>query len=159
MVLLSKLNSTVLQVGYFCVHGEAHTQHTLPSKAFQQMLLQFLLYSRQIFCFVSFCFFSFLIQRQLALITPPVVFPSFSFSSFSFSDGEGKKRASNICSSESLNAVGATLTPRRISWRQRIFLRVASPMNKSASKMQHPGWCVLSSSCCRIVSTTVSCCM
>ncbi|XP_021273030.1 TBC1 domain family member 4 isoform X2 [Numida meleagris] len=54
------------------------------------------------------------------------------------SDGEGKKRASNICSSESLNAVGATLTPRRISWRQRIFLRVASPMNKSASKMQHP---------------------
>uniref|UniRef100_A0A669P286 TBC1 domain family member 4 n=1 Tax=Phasianus colchicus TaxID=9054 RepID=A0A669P286_PHACC len=54
------------------------------------------------------------------------------------SDGEGKKRASNICSSESLNAAGATLTPRRISWRQRIFLRVASPMNKSASKMQHP---------------------
>ncbi|XP_065600144.1 TBC1 domain family member 4 isoform X2 [Cyrtonyx montezumae] len=54
------------------------------------------------------------------------------------SDGEGKKRASNICSSESLNAVGATLTPRRISWRQRIFLRVASPMNKSASNMQHP---------------------
>ncbi|OXB66940.1 hypothetical protein ASZ78_014101 [Callipepla squamata] len=54
------------------------------------------------------------------------------------SDGEGKKRASNICSSESLNAVGTTLTPRRISWRQRIFLRVASPMNKSASKMQHP---------------------
>uniref|UniRef100_A0A803YDR6 TBC1 domain family member 4 n=1 Tax=Meleagris gallopavo TaxID=9103 RepID=A0A803YDR6_MELGA len=54
------------------------------------------------------------------------------------SDGEGKKRATNICSSESLNAVGATLTPRRISWRQRIFLRVASPMNRSASKMQHP---------------------
>uniref|UniRef100_A0A8C0IES0 TBC1 domain family member 4 n=1 Tax=Bubo bubo TaxID=30461 RepID=A0A8C0IES0_BUBBB len=54
------------------------------------------------------------------------------------SDGEGKKRTSNICSSESLNAVGATLTPRRISWRRRIFLQVASPMNKSPSKMQHP---------------------
>ncbi|XP_042694771.1 TBC1 domain family member 4 [Centrocercus urophasianus] len=61
-----------------------------------------------------------------------------SESDLSKSDGEGKKRASNICSNESLNAVGATLTPRRISWRQRIFLRVASPMNKSASKMQHP---------------------
>ncbi|XP_035176486.1 TBC1 domain family member 4 isoform X1 [Oxyura jamaicensis] len=54
------------------------------------------------------------------------------------SDGEGKKRTSTVCSSESLNAVGATLTPRRISWRQRIFLRVASPMNKSPSKMQRP---------------------
>uniref|UniRef100_A0A8C0FEI4 TBC1 domain family member 4 n=1 Tax=Bubo bubo TaxID=30461 RepID=A0A8C0FEI4_BUBBB len=47
-------------------------------------------------------------------------------------------QTSNICSSESLNAVGATLTPRRISWRRRIFLQVASPMNKSPSKMQHP---------------------
>uniref|UniRef100_A0A8C4UH13 TBC1 domain family member 4 n=1 Tax=Falco tinnunculus TaxID=100819 RepID=A0A8C4UH13_FALTI len=54
------------------------------------------------------------------------------------SDGEGKKRTSTVCSSESLNAVGATLTPRRISWRRRIFLQVASPMNKSSSKMQHP---------------------
>ncbi|KAM9652798.1 TBC1 domain family member 4 isoform 4-T4 [Morphnus guianensis] len=54
------------------------------------------------------------------------------------SDGEGKKRTSTVCSSESLNAVGATLTPRRISWRRRIFLQVASPMNKSPSKMQHP---------------------
>ncbi|KFP86907.1 TBC1 domain family member 4, partial [Acanthisitta chloris] len=53
-------------------------------------------------------------------------------------DGEGKKRTSTFCSSESLNAVGATLTPRRISWRRRIFLQVASPMNKSPSKMQHP---------------------
>lgn len=61
----------------------------------------------------------------------------------SFSDGEGKKRTSTVCSSESLNAVGATLTPRRISWRRRIFLQVASPMNKSPSKMQHPGLCVL----------------
>ncbi|XP_051473446.1 TBC1 domain family member 4 isoform X2 [Apus apus] len=54
------------------------------------------------------------------------------------SDGEGKKRTSTVCSSECLNAVGATLTPRRISWRRRIFLQVASPMNKSPSKMQHP---------------------
>ncbi|XP_009887285.1 PREDICTED: TBC1 domain family member 4 isoform X2 [Charadrius vociferus] len=54
------------------------------------------------------------------------------------SDGEGKKRTSTVCSSESLNAAGATLTPRRISWRRRIFLQVASPMNKSPSKMQHP---------------------
>ncbi|XP_039405054.1 TBC1 domain family member 4 isoform X3 [Corvus cornix cornix] len=54
------------------------------------------------------------------------------------SDGEGKKRTPTFCSSESLNAVGATLTPRRISWRRRIFLQVASPMNKSPSKMQHP---------------------
>ncbi|XP_048151548.1 TBC1 domain family member 4 isoform X4 [Corvus hawaiiensis] len=54
------------------------------------------------------------------------------------SDGEGKKRTSTFCSSESLNAVGATLTPCRISWRRRIFLQVASPMNKSPSKMQHP---------------------
>ncbi|KAM6383616.1 TBC1 domain family member 4 isoform 1-T3 [Alca torda] len=54
------------------------------------------------------------------------------------SDGEGKKRTSTVCSSESLNAVGETLTPRRISWRRRIFLQVASPMNKSPSKMQHP---------------------
>uniref|UniRef100_A0A674GKE6 TBC1 domain family member 4 n=1 Tax=Taeniopygia guttata TaxID=59729 RepID=A0A674GKE6_TAEGU len=54
------------------------------------------------------------------------------------SDGEGKKRTSTFCSSESLNAAGATLTPRRISWRRRIFLQVASPMNKSPSKMQHP---------------------
>ncbi|XP_030301073.1 TBC1 domain family member 4 isoform X2 [Calypte anna] len=54
------------------------------------------------------------------------------------SDGEGKKRTSTVCSSESLNAGGATLTPRRISWRRRIFLQVASPMNKSPPKMQHP---------------------
>ncbi|XP_030903949.2 TBC1 domain family member 4 isoform X4 [Melopsittacus undulatus] len=54
------------------------------------------------------------------------------------SDGEGKKRTSTVCSNESLNAAGAALTPRRISWRRRIFLQVASPMNKSPSKMQHP---------------------
>ncbi|XP_006882765.1 PREDICTED: TBC1 domain family member 4 isoform X1 [Elephantulus edwardii] len=52
------------------------------------------------------------------------------------SDGEGRKRTSSTCSNESLSAGGTPVTPRRISWRQRIFLRVASPMNKSPSAMQ-----------------------
>ncbi|XP_006913851.2 TBC1 domain family member 4 isoform X1 [Pteropus alecto] len=52
------------------------------------------------------------------------------------SDGEGRKRTSSTCSNESLNIGGTPVTPRRISWRQRIFLRVASPMNKSPSAMQ-----------------------
>uniref|UniRef100_A0A8D0MVH6 TBC1 domain family member 4 n=1 Tax=Sus scrofa TaxID=9823 RepID=A0A8D0MVH6_PIG len=52
------------------------------------------------------------------------------------SDGEGRKRTSSTCSNESLNTGGTPVTPRRISWRQRIFLRVASPMNKSPSAMQ-----------------------
>uniref|UniRef100_G3U0Q3 TBC1 domain family member 4 n=1 Tax=Loxodonta africana TaxID=9785 RepID=G3U0Q3_LOXAF len=51
-------------------------------------------------------------------------------------DGEGRKRTSSTCSNESLSAGGTPVTPRRISWRQRIFLRVASPMNKSPSAMQ-----------------------
>nr|XP_045725526.1 TBC1 domain family member 4 isoform X3 [Mirounga angustirostris] len=54
-------------------------------------------------------------------------------------DGEGRKRTSSTCSNESLNAGGTPVTPRRISWRQRIFLRVASPMNKSPSAMQQDG--------------------
>ncbi|EPY72816.1 TBC1 domain family member 4 [Camelus ferus] len=53
-----------------------------------------------------------------------------------YSDGEGRKRTSSTCSNESLNVGGTPVTPRRISWRQRIFLRVASPMNKSPSAMQ-----------------------
>ncbi|KAF6085004.1 TBC1 domain family member 4 [Phyllostomus discolor] len=52
------------------------------------------------------------------------------------SDGEGRKRTSSTCSNESLNAGGTPVTPRRVSWRQRIFLRVASPMNRSPSAMQ-----------------------
>ncbi|XP_051706565.1 TBC1 domain family member 4 isoform X3 [Oryctolagus cuniculus] len=52
------------------------------------------------------------------------------------SDGEGRKRTSSTCSNESLNAGGTPVTPRRISWRQRIFLRVASPVNRSPSAMQ-----------------------
>nr|XP_020639155.1 TBC1 domain family member 4 isoform X1 [Pogona vitticeps] len=52
------------------------------------------------------------------------------------SNGERRKRTSSVCSNESLNGGGITLTPRRISWRQKIFLRVASPMKKSPSAMQ-----------------------
>ncbi|XP_053420127.1 TBC1 domain family member 4 isoform X2 [Nycticebus coucang] len=54
------------------------------------------------------------------------------------SDGEGRKRTSSTCSNESLNAGANSGTPRRVSWRQRIFLRVASPVNKSPSAMQQP---------------------
>ncbi|XP_063160595.1 TBC1 domain family member 4 isoform X2 [Candoia aspera] len=57
------------------------------------------------------------------------------------SDVEKRKRTSSVCSSDSLNAVGLTLVPRRISWRQRIFLRVASPMKKSPSTMQLQDGC------------------
>ncbi|XP_070327663.1 TBC1 domain family member 4 isoform X2 [Odocoileus virginianus] len=55
------------------------------------------------------------------------------------SDGEGRKRTSSTCSNESLNTGGTPVTPRRVSWRQRIFLRVASPMSKSPSAMQQDG--------------------
>ncbi|XP_043547324.1 TBC1 domain family member 4 isoform X2 [Chiloscyllium plagiosum] len=55
------------------------------------------------------------------------------------SDGEGRRRAFSGCSTESLSGGGGVLTPRRISWRQRIFLRVASPMNKSSAAMQQKG--------------------
>ncbi|XP_067890418.1 TBC1 domain family member 4 isoform X9 [Heterodontus francisci] len=55
------------------------------------------------------------------------------------SDGEGRRRAFSGCSTESLSGGGVVLTPRRISWRQRIFLRVASPMNKSSTAMQQKG--------------------
>uniref|UniRef100_A0A673CSS2 TBC1 domain family member 4 n=1 Tax=Sphaeramia orbicularis TaxID=375764 RepID=A0A673CSS2_9TELE len=48
---------------------------------------------------------------------------------FSCSNGEGRKRTLSGCSSDSLSG-GVPLTPRRVSWRQKIFLRVASPMNK-----------------------------
>ncbi|KAL7983923.1 hypothetical protein Chor_000799 [Crotalus horridus] len=57
------------------------------------------------------------------------------------SDVEKRKRTSSVCSSDSLNAGGLTLAPRRISWRQRIFLRVASPMKKSPSAMQLQDGC------------------
>ncbi|XP_073329785.1 TBC1 domain family member 4 isoform X2 [Pagrus major] len=53
------------------------------------------------------------------------------------SNGEGRKRTLSGCSSDSLSG-GLPPTPRRVSWRQKIFLRVASPMNKTSASMQHP---------------------
>ncbi|KAM4048116.1 TBC1 domain family member 4 isoform 2-T2 [Anomaloglossus baeobatrachus] len=53
------------------------------------------------------------------------------------SECEGRRRTFSTCSNDSLNASGTPVIPRRISWRQRIFLRVASPMNSSPSDMQH----------------------
>lgn len=58
-----------------------------------------------------------------------------------YSNGERRKRTSSVCSNDSVNAGGIAVTPRRISWRQRIFLRVASPMKKSPSAMQNQGLC------------------
>uniref|UniRef100_A0A3Q4BVR6 Rab-GAP TBC domain-containing protein n=1 Tax=Mola mola TaxID=94237 RepID=A0A3Q4BVR6_MOLML len=53
-------------------------------------------------------------------------------------NGESRKRTLSACSSDSVSA-GPPPTPRRVSWRQKIFLRVASPMNKPSASMQHPG--------------------
>ncbi|KAK7882370.1 hypothetical protein WMY93_028544 [Mugilogobius chulae] len=55
------------------------------------------------------------------------------------SNGEGRKRTLSACSTDSLS--GLPLTPRRVSWRQKIFMRVASPMNKPAVSMEHPDHC------------------
>lgn len=52
------------------------------------------------------------------------------------SNGEGRKRTLSGCSNDSLS--GLPLTPRRVSWRQKIFMRVASPMNKPPVSMDHP---------------------
>ncbi|XP_075887234.1 TBC1 domain family member 4 isoform X3 [Nelusetta ayraudi] len=54
------------------------------------------------------------------------------------SNGEGRRRTLSTCSSDSVSgAPPATL--RRVSWRQRIFLRVASPMNKPSASMHQSG--------------------
>ncbi|XP_053563900.1 LOW QUALITY PROTEIN: TBC1 domain family member 4 [Bombina bombina] len=52
------------------------------------------------------------------------------------SECNGRRRTLSTCSNDSLNASAAPTTHRRISWRQRIFLRVASPMTKFPSDMQ-----------------------
>lgn len=52
------------------------------------------------------------------------------------SNGEGRKRTLSGCSSDSVSG-GLPPTPRRVSWRQKIFLRVASPMNKPSASMQN----------------------
>ncbi|XP_061698015.1 TBC1 domain family member 4 isoform X2 [Syngnathoides biaculeatus] len=46
------------------------------------------------------------------------------------SNGDGRKRTLSGCSSDSLS--GPSPSPRRVSWRQKIFMRVASPMGKTA---------------------------
>ncbi|XP_077436305.1 TBC1 domain family member 4 isoform X2 [Vanacampus margaritifer] len=46
------------------------------------------------------------------------------------SNGEGRKRTLSGCSSDSVS--GPPPSPRRVSWRQKIFLRVASPMGKTS---------------------------
>ncbi|KAK0139453.1 TBC1 domain family member 4 [Merluccius polli] len=56
------------------------------------------------------------------------------------SNGEGRKRTLSACSNDSVGAAEVA-TPRRVSWRQRIFLRVASPMNKPPASMQYPDQC------------------
>uniref|UniRef100_A0A3Q3EBT6 TBC1 domain family member 4 n=1 Tax=Hippocampus comes TaxID=109280 RepID=A0A3Q3EBT6_HIPCM len=48
-------------------------------------------------------------------------------------NGEGRKRTLSGCSSDSVS--GPSPCPRRVSWRQKIFLRVASPMGKTS---MHP---------------------
>ncbi|XP_032386032.1 TBC1 domain family member 4 isoform X2 [Etheostoma spectabile] len=53
------------------------------------------------------------------------------------SNGEHRKRTLSGCSSDSVSG-GLPPIPRRVSWRQKIFLRVASPMNKPSASMQHP---------------------
>ncbi|CAN9497580.1 unnamed protein product [Ophioblennius macclurei] len=64
------------------------------------------------------------------------------------SNGEGRKRTLSGCSSDSLSGgggvgggAGLPPTPRRVSWRQKIFLRVASPMNKPSASMQQTDHC------------------
>uniref|UniRef100_A0A3B3RSX4 TBC1 domain family member 4 n=1 Tax=Paramormyrops kingsleyae TaxID=1676925 RepID=A0A3B3RSX4_9TELE len=54
------------------------------------------------------------------------------------SNDDGRKGASSGCSSDSLSSLAPLSTPRRVSWRQKIFLRVASPMSKPAGSMQDP---------------------
>uniref|UniRef100_A0A8C6P907 TBC1 domain family member 4 n=1 Tax=Nothobranchius furzeri TaxID=105023 RepID=A0A8C6P907_NOTFU len=50
-------------------------------------------------------------------------------------NGEGRKRTLSSCSNDSLSG-GLPQTPRRVSWRQKIFLRVASPMNKPSTSIK-----------------------
>ncbi|XP_034549780.1 TBC1 domain family member 4 isoform X5 [Notolabrus celidotus] len=53
------------------------------------------------------------------------------------SNGEGRKRTLSGCSSDSVGGGLPPPTPRRVSWRQKIFLRVASPMHKPSASMEH----------------------
>uniref|UniRef100_A0A8C5G7V7 TBC1 domain family member 4 n=1 Tax=Gouania willdenowi TaxID=441366 RepID=A0A8C5G7V7_GOUWI len=55
-------------------------------------------------------------------------------------NGDGRKRSFSGCSTDSLSG-GLLPTPRRVSWRQKIFMRVASPMSKPSASMQHTDHC------------------
>ncbi|XP_056145479.1 TBC1 domain family member 4 isoform X1 [Lampris incognitus] len=57
------------------------------------------------------------------------------------STGEGRRRTLSSCSNDSVNGGGPPPTPRRVSWRQKIFLSVASPMNKASASMPHTEHC------------------
>ncbi|XP_062861487.1 TBC1 domain family member 4 isoform X2 [Trichomycterus rosablanca] len=72
----------------------------------------------------------------------PTFLKSFNLGSFSSlaslpdsaslkSNGEDRKRSLSGCSTDLVTPV----TLRRVSWRQKIFLRVASPMNKTSASM------------------------
>uniref|UniRef100_A0A665VEF7 TBC1 domain family, member 4 n=1 Tax=Echeneis naucrates TaxID=173247 RepID=A0A665VEF7_ECHNA len=77
-------------------------------------------------------------RRAHTFSHPPVKKRVCDVAVLSHSNGEGRKRTLSGCSSDSVSG-GLPPTPRRVSWRQKIFLRVASPMNKQSASMQHPG--------------------
>uniref|UniRef100_A0A8C9TXD3 TBC1 domain family member 4 n=1 Tax=Scleropages formosus TaxID=113540 RepID=A0A8C9TXD3_SCLFO len=54
------------------------------------------------------------------------------------SNGEGRKRTLSGCSTDSLSGAAVPCSPRRISWRQKIFLQVASPLSKAPGSMHRP---------------------
>uniref|UniRef100_A0A8D0CKD9 TBC1 domain family member 4 n=1 Tax=Scleropages formosus TaxID=113540 RepID=A0A8D0CKD9_SCLFO len=56
----------------------------------------------------------------------------------SFVNGEGRKRTLSGCSTDSLSGAAVPCSPRRISWRQKIFLQVASPLSKAPGSMHRP---------------------
>uniref|UniRef100_A0A8C9SG91 TBC1 domain family member 4 n=1 Tax=Scleropages formosus TaxID=113540 RepID=A0A8C9SG91_SCLFO len=53
-------------------------------------------------------------------------------------NGEGRKRTLSGCSTDSLSGAAVPCSPRRISWRQKIFLQVASPLSKAPGSMHRP---------------------
>uniref|UniRef100_A0A8C5G7Z6 Rab-GAP TBC domain-containing protein n=1 Tax=Gouania willdenowi TaxID=441366 RepID=A0A8C5G7Z6_GOUWI len=77
-------------------------------------------------------------RRAHTFSHPPVKKRVFDTAIFSSSNGDGRKRSFSGCSTDSLSG-GLLPTPRRVSWRQKIFMRVASPMSKPSASMQHTG--------------------
>ncbi|KAL4604984.1 TBC1 domain family member 4 isoform X1 [Arapaima gigas] len=54
------------------------------------------------------------------------------------SNDEGRKRTLSGCSTDSLSGVAVPCSPRRVSWRQKIFLQVASPLSKAPGSIHCP---------------------